>query len=174
MDKVYNLQINEKNYKYGLITFSNIENFLVNYKLNKSIEDIIKEHKSYYNLKKILIYCINQKHNNRETILFILFNISNNEVCHIERLVYSNKSNSYYLDFIHTKKIYQKQGMGYFGLHYLIYHTKKKFKYYELKVIKENLHAVNLYTKHKFKIIKEIKQESKDKIINILYMVKKN
>ena len=174
MDKVYNLQINEKNYKYGLITSSYINIFLINYKLNKSIEDIIKEHKSYYNLKKILIDCNNQKHNNKETILFILFNIDNNEVCHIERLVYSNKNNSCYLDFIHTKKVYQKQGIGYFGLHYLIYHTKNKFKYYELKVIKENLNAVHLYIKHKFKIIKEMKQESKDnKIIDILYMVKK-
>ena len=141
------------------------------------MEEIIKEHKNYYDLQKIINDSKNNKNNNRQTILFILFNIYHNEICHIERLTYVNKSISCYLDFIHTKASYQRQGIGYLGLFYLIEHTKSKFKfkYYELKVRKENTKAIHLYSKHKFKIIQEIKQENKEtnKMIDVLIMVKK-
>ena len=177
MNQLHDIQINQKDYKYILIPISHLNNFLTNYNLKKSIDEIIKDHKSYYDLNKIIIDSKNHEHNNSHTILFILFNIYHNEVCHIERIVYFNKSNSCYLDFIHTKTSYQNQGIGYLALHYLIYHTKRKFnfKYYELKVQKENLQAIHLYKKHKFKIIQEIKQENKNtnKIIDILFMVKK-
>jgi len=177
MEKVYNLEINNKKYKYALLSIPYINNFLTNFNLNKSMEEIIKEHKSYYDLNKIIIDSKSHEHNNKHTILFILFNIYNNEVCHIERIVYSNKSNSCYLDFVHTKTAYQKQGIGYLALHYLIHHTKRKFKfkYYELKVRKTNVQAIHLYNKHKFKIIQEIKQVNKEtnKIVDILLMIKK-
>lgn len=177
MNQVHDLQINQKNYKYTLLPTQYLINFLTNFNLKKSMENIIKEHKSYYDLQKIMNDSKSHEQNNRHTILFILFNIYQNEVCHIERLTYFNKSNSCYLDFIHTKASYQKQGIGYLALHYLIHHTKSKFKfkYYELKVRKENTQAIHLYSKHKFKIIQEIKQKNKEtnKTIDVLFMIKK-
>ena len=188
MEKVYDLEINNKKYKYALLHLPCLNNFLTNYNLKTSIEEIIKEHKSYYDLKKIILDFKNHQKNNRQTILFILFNIFHNEVCHIERLVFSNKSNSCYIDFVHTKKSYQNQGIGYLALYYLIENTKNKFKIYELKVRKTNVNAIKLYTKHKIKIIREIKQEIKqenndknkinkinniNKTIDVLIMVKK-
>jgi RimJ/RimL family protein N-acetyltransferase len=177
MNQVHDLQINQKNYKYILLPTIYLFNFLTNFNLKKSMEEIIKEHKNYYDLQKIINDSKNNKNNNRQTILFILFNIYHNEICHIERLTYVNKSISCYLDFIHTKASYQRQGIGYLALFYLIQHTKSKFKfkYYELKVRKENTQAIHLYSKHKFKIIQEIKQENTEtnKMIDVLIMVKK-
>ena len=74
MEKVYNLEINNKKYKYALLQLQYLNNFLTNYNLLTSIEEIIKEHKSY-DLKKIIIDFKNHEKNNRQTILFILFNI---------------------------------------------------------------------------------------------------
>tara|TARA_E500000178_G_C16721273_1_gene617323 strand:+ start:20 stop:532 length:513 start_codon:yes stop_codon:yes gene_type:complete len=161
-----NIEINNKNYKFILIDINQLTLFLNNNSLKESFIQIIKEHKSDYSIEKLIND--SKKLSNKITNFFILY--KKNTVVHIERFVYMIKSNSTYLDFIHTNISYRKKGIANACLYLLISKTKNKFKTYELKVRKSNCSAIKLYKNNNFKIISIIQQENNNKTIDVLIM----
>tara|TARA_Y200000002_G_scaffold372775_1_gene371005 strand:- start:1633 stop:2145 length:513 start_codon:yes stop_codon:yes gene_type:complete len=166
MNLFNNIIINNKNYKFILLDVKQLTIFLDNNNLRDSFIQIIKEHKSDYNIEKLIND--SNKLSNKITKFFILY--KKNTVIHIERFVYMINSNSTYLDFIHTNIDYRKKGIGNACLYLLISRTKNKFKTYELKVRKNNYGAIKLYKNNNFKIISIIQQKNNNKIIDVLIM----
>ena len=166
MNTLGNIEINNKNYKFIITDMNQMRVFLNNNDLKESFIQIIQEHKPDYNIEKLIND--SKKISNKITKFFILY--KKNTVVYIQRFVYIIKSNSTYLDFIHTNAVYRKKGIANACLYFLISKTKNKFKTYNLKVRKDNYNAIKLYKNNKFKIISKIQQETNNKIIDVFIM----